>query len=86
MRLAVVVAALNANVGVLGPLLAEEDLGGATAWSVIVAAQALGTIAGAEGKIELGNWGGGLTGSSVTGGGSMNCPEETVSLTAMMTD
>ncbi|MGW4756902.1 MFS transporter [Streptomyces chartreusis] len=44
---AVVVAALNANVGVLGPLLAEEDLGGATAWSVIVAAQALGTIAGA---------------------------------------
>ncbi|MGW5468012.1 MFS transporter [Streptomyces chartreusis] len=44
---AVVVAALNANVGVLGPLVAEEDLGGATAWSVIVAAQALGTIAGA---------------------------------------
>ncbi|MFG1665360.1 MFS transporter [Streptomyces sp. Y7] len=44
---AVVVAALNANVGVLGPLVAEEDLGGARAWSLIVAAQALGTIAGA---------------------------------------
>lgn len=46
-QFAVVVAALNANVGVLGPLVAEEDLGGARAWSVIVAAQALGTIAGA---------------------------------------
>ncbi|MFJ2946213.1 MFS transporter [Streptomyces sp. NPDC087226] len=43
----VVVAALNANAGVLGPLVAEEELGGARAWSVIVAAQALGTIAGA---------------------------------------
>ncbi|QHC27249.1 MFS transporter [Streptomyces sp. GS7] len=43
----VVVAALNANAGVLGPLVAERDLGGARAWSVIVAAQALGTIAGA---------------------------------------
>ncbi|WP_052425350.1 MFS transporter [Streptomyces fulvoviolaceus] len=44
---AVVVAALNANVGVLGPLVAQEDLGGARAWSLIVGAQALGTIAGA---------------------------------------
>ncbi|MFI2412168.1 MFS transporter [Streptomyces sp. NPDC018947] len=44
---AVVVAALNANVGVLGPLAAQEHLGGARAWSVIVTAQALGTIAGA---------------------------------------
>ncbi|MPY62904.1 MFS transporter [Streptomyces spongiae] len=43
----VVVAALNAFVGVLGPLTAEEHLGGARAWSVVVAAQALGTIAGA---------------------------------------
>ncbi len=33
--------------GVLGPLTAERYLGGARAWSVIVAAQALGTIAGA---------------------------------------
>ncbi|MGW7049649.1 MFS transporter [Streptomyces avermitilis] len=44
---AIVVAALNANVGVLGPLTAEQHLGGVRAWSVIVAAQALGTIAGA---------------------------------------
>ncbi|MEV7787855.1 MFS transporter [Streptomyces sp. NPDC088106] len=43
----VVVACLNATAGVLGPLVAEEELGGARAWSVIVAAQALGTIAGA---------------------------------------
>ncbi|MFG3133470.1 MFS transporter [Streptomyces tendae] len=43
----VVVAVLNAYVGVLGPLEAEEHLDGARAWSVIVAAQALGTISGA---------------------------------------
>ncbi|MFS8199379.1 MFS transporter [Streptomyces sp. CWNU-52B] len=42
-----VVAALNANAGVLGPLMAEQHLGGARAWSLIVAAQALGAIAGA---------------------------------------
>ncbi|MGW6744426.1 MFS transporter [Streptomyces sp. NPDC055025] len=44
---AVVVAAINATLGVLGPLTAEEGLGGARAWSLIVAAQALGMIAGA---------------------------------------
>lgn len=44
---AVVIAALNANLGVLGPLAAQQHLGGARAWSLIVAAQALGTIAGA---------------------------------------
>ncbi|WP_405986461.1 MFS transporter [Streptomyces sp. NBC_00872] len=44
---AVVVAAINATLGVLGPLVAEEGLGGARAWSLIVAAQALGMIAGA---------------------------------------
>ncbi|MGX9889953.1 MFS transporter [Streptomyces sp. NPDC002276] len=43
----IVIAALNANVGVLGPLTADRYLGGARAWSLIVAAQALGTIAGA---------------------------------------
>jgi predicted MFS family arabinose efflux permease len=42
-----VVAALNANAGVLGPLTAEQHLGGARAWSAIVAAQAFGMIAGA---------------------------------------
>ncbi|MFC5197350.1 MFS transporter [Streptomyces kaempferi] len=44
---AIVIAAVNANVGVLGPMTAEDHLGGARAWSVIVGAQALGTIAGA---------------------------------------
>ncbi|MGW6796794.1 MFS transporter [Streptomyces chartreusis] len=44
---AIVVAALNANIGVLGPLTAEQHLGGARAWSLIVGAQAMGTIAGA---------------------------------------
>lgn len=43
----VVVAALNANVGVLGPLAVRHHLGGARAWSVIVGAQALGAVAGA---------------------------------------
>ncbi|WP_235446814.1 MFS transporter [Streptomyces sioyaensis] len=44
---AAVVAALNANAGVLGPLATEGGLGGARSWSLIVAAQALGTIMGA---------------------------------------
>jgi predicted MFS family arabinose efflux permease len=44
---AVVVAALNATIGVLGPLLAKESLGGASSWGLIVAAQAVGTIIGA---------------------------------------
>lgn len=43
----VVVAAVSASAGVLGPLDAKEHLGGVRAWSVIVAAQALGAIAGA---------------------------------------
>ncbi|MEW2048689.1 MFS transporter [Streptomyces sp. NPDC005476] len=47
LQYAIVIAALNANLGVLGPLTAEQHLGGAPAWSLIVAAQALGTIAGA---------------------------------------
>ncbi|MFE2744891.1 MFS transporter [Streptomyces scopuliridis] len=44
---ALVVAAINAMVGVLGPLAANDHLGGARAWSLIVAAQALGMLAGA---------------------------------------
>ncbi|MFF6998210.1 MFS transporter [Streptomyces sp. NPDC008313] len=42
-----VVAVFSATLGVLGPLTARDDLGGARSWSVIVAAQALGAIAGA---------------------------------------
>ncbi|MEV4536141.1 MFS transporter [Asanoa sp. NPDC049518] len=41
-----VVAAINAYVGVFGPLLAVERLGGAPAWSAITAAQAAGTFLG----------------------------------------
>jgi MFS family permease len=43
---AFVVAAINAYVGVFGPLLAVDRLGGATAWSVITASQAAGTFLG----------------------------------------
>ncbi|GAA4196688.1 MFS transporter [Streptosporangium oxazolinicum] len=47
LQYAFVVAAVGANVGVLGPLIAERDLDGASSWALIVAAQALGTVAGA---------------------------------------
>jgi MFS family permease len=43
---AFVVAAINAYVGVFGPLLAVSGLGGAPAWSAITAAQAAGTFLG----------------------------------------
>jgi hypothetical protein len=46
-QFSLIVAAINANAGVLGPLTAEGHYGGARAWSVIVAAQALGTVLGA---------------------------------------
>ncbi|MEV5385456.1 MFS transporter [Streptomyces sp. NPDC052721] len=42
-----VVAVFSATLGVLGPLQAQQHLGGARSWSIIVAAQALGAIAGA---------------------------------------
>ncbi|MEU5538960.1 MFS transporter [Streptomyces sp. NPDC020362] len=47
MQYALVVAAMNANAGVLGPLAARAHFGGARAWSLVVAAQALGSVAGA---------------------------------------
>ncbi|HEU5270215.1 MAG TPA: MFS transporter [Jatrophihabitans sp.] len=40
-------AAVSAVTGVLGPLLADRELGGARAWAVLAAGQALGTVAGA---------------------------------------
>ncbi len=46
-QFSVVVAALYATSGVLGPLTAKEHLGGASAWSLMVGAQALGTLGGA---------------------------------------
>ncbi|MGW4600701.1 MFS transporter [Streptomyces sp. NPDC004457] len=42
-----VVAVFSATLGVLGPLEAQRHPGGARSWSVIVAAQALGAVAGA---------------------------------------
>ncbi|WP_405779727.1 MFS transporter [Streptomyces sp. NBC_00859] len=50
---AVMVAASSATSGVLGPLEAEAHLGGAGAWSAIVAAQAVGTVAGASFAVRL---------------------------------
>ena len=40
-------AAVSAMTGVLGPLLADRELGGARAWALLAAGQALGTVAGA---------------------------------------
>lgn len=47
LQYSLVVAAMNANAGVLGPLAAGAHFGGARAWSLVVAAQALGSVAGA---------------------------------------
>ncbi|WP_224280060.1 MFS transporter [Streptomyces sp. LS1784] len=44
---AVAFACMNATAGVLGPLLAKTDLGGAASWSVITSAQAVGAVGGA---------------------------------------
>ncbi|MGW7823068.1 MFS transporter [Streptomyces puniciscabiei] len=46
-QFSLVVAAMNANAGVLGPLATRAHFGGARAWSLVVAAQALGSVAGA---------------------------------------
>lgn len=50
---AVMVAAVASTSGVLGPLEATEHLGGAGAWSAIVAAQAVGTVAGASFAVRI---------------------------------
>lgn len=42
-----VVAVTQASIGVLGPIVAKQHLGGAPAWSLIVAADALGSLLGA---------------------------------------
>lgn len=54
-QFSVVVAAVNATVGVLGPLLMLRRYGGATAWSLIIGAQAAGTVGGAglAGRIRV---------------------------------
>lgn len=50
---AFVVAAINATVGVLGPLLSEQHYNGARDWSLLVGAQAVGTVAGAAASARL---------------------------------
>ncbi|MEU8250750.1 MFS transporter [Nonomuraea sp. NPDC048916] len=46
LQFSVLVMAVQAGHGVLGPLLAKESLGGAPAWSAFLAGEALGTMAG----------------------------------------
>lgn len=46
-QFAIVIAAVNATVGVLGPLEMTDSGGGAATWGLLVAAQSLGAIAGA---------------------------------------
>ncbi len=46
-QFAFVIAALSATMSVLGPLDARRYLGGAHGWSLVVTAQAVGTLAGA---------------------------------------
>lgn len=48
-----VVAAMQAAFGVLGPVVAKEHLGGAPAWSAILAAQGLGTLVGVFFSIRI---------------------------------
>ena len=45
-QFSIVVLALQAAHGVLGPLLARDELGGAPAWSAVLAAQAFGMVVG----------------------------------------
>jgi predicted MFS family arabinose efflux permease len=45
-QFSVLVFAIQAGHGVLGPLLAKESLGGALAWSAFLAGEAVGTIVG----------------------------------------
>ncbi|MFE5330454.1 MFS transporter [Embleya sp. NPDC056575] len=48
-----VIAAMQAAFGVLGPVVAKADLGGAPAWSTILVGQGLGTLAGVFVAIRL---------------------------------
>ncbi|WP_439680651.1 MFS transporter [Embleya sp. MST-111070] len=53
LQFAFVIAAMQAAFGVLGPVVAKADLGGAPAWSTILAGQGLGTLAGVFVAIRL---------------------------------
>ncbi|MGW9212453.1 MFS transporter [Embleya sp. NPDC055664] len=53
LQFAFVIAAMQAAFGVLGPVVAKADLGGAPAWSTILVGQGLGTLAGVFVAIRL---------------------------------
>jgi predicted MFS family arabinose efflux permease len=46
LQFSVLNAAFNAGIGVLGPVLARRDLGGAAAWSTVLTGQAIGMLLG----------------------------------------
>ncbi|MDI2126604.1 MFS transporter [Yinghuangia seranimata] len=46
LQFAFVIGALQAVLGVLGPVIAKADLGGATGWSVVLGGEAVGMFAG----------------------------------------
>ncbi|MFB4292357.1 MFS transporter [Nonomuraea sp. ATR24] len=52
-QFSVLVMAIQAGHGVLGPLLAEQSLGGAAAWSAFLAGEGVGTIAGVVVSLRL---------------------------------
>ncbi|MEV0593081.1 MFS transporter [Nonomuraea cavernae] len=53
LQFSVMVMAIQAGHGVLGPLLAKESLGGAPAWSAFLAGEAVGTMAGVLFSLRL---------------------------------
>lgn len=53
LQFAFVIAGLQACMGVLGPVVAKADLGGAPAWSAVLIGEALGTFAGVFLAIRL---------------------------------
>ncbi|MCF2527391.1 MFS transporter [Yinghuangia soli] len=53
LQFAFVVAAMQAAFGVLGPVVAKAELGGAPAWSAILAAQGAGTMIGVVFAIRI---------------------------------
>ncbi|SHF54216.1 MFS transporter [Streptoalloteichus hindustanus] len=50
---AVVIAAMQAGHGVLGPVVAREHLGGAAAWSTVLLGQSVGTLVGVVVSMRL---------------------------------
>ncbi|MFD9945969.1 MFS transporter [Nonomuraea sp. NPDC059023] len=52
-QFSVMIMALQAAHGVLGPLLAKEHLGGAGAWSAVLAGEAVGTLVGVVVALRL---------------------------------